>query len=161
METSTFNLGATGSDQLIARRSKFEQPEFDITAMVDLVFMMNIYFIVTFVTVVMGHLNLPTAKHVAALDADSAVILTVMRTLDGKSATVYLGDGQKGEPITDAAQQEKRVQEAVEQGKAAGKTDVLLKAEKKVHLGDLFRIATAATSEGLKLHVAVLETDKK
>ncbi|HVT30109.1 MAG TPA: hypothetical protein VHE81_19000, partial [Lacipirellulaceae bacterium] len=82
-------------------------------------------------------------------------------SLDGKSATLYLGDGQKGEPITNADQQEKRVQDAVEQGKAAGKTDVLLKAEKKVRLGDLFRIATAAASEGLKLHVAVLETDKR
>ncbi len=161
METSTANLGLTGSDQLMGRRSEFEQPEFDITAMVDLVFMMNIYFLVTFITVAMGQLNLPTAKHVAPLDADSAVILTVTPTLDGKSATLYLGDGQKGEPITDIGQQEKRAQEAVEQGKAAGKTDVLLKAEKKVHLRDLFRIATAAASNGLKLHVAVLETDKK
>src|SRR3954447_5070625 len=145
MESSSFSLGETGSDQLFSRRLDPEPPEFDITAMVDLVFMMNIYFLVTFVTVAMGELTLPTAKHVAALDADSAVIFTIARTLDGKSITVYLGDGQKGEPITDSAQQEKRVQEAVEQGKVAGKTEVLLKAEKKVRLADLFHIATAPT----------------
>jgi biopolymer transport protein ExbD len=158
MEISSFHLGLSASDQLFSRRPESDMPSFDITAMVDLVFMMNIYFLVTFVAVT-GELNLPAARHVAALDADTAVILTVVRNLDGKSVTVYLGDGQKGESITDAAQQEKRIQEAVEQGVAAGKTAVLLKAEKKVRLADLFRVATAATVEGAKLHVAVLEKD--
>jgi biopolymer transport protein ExbD len=161
MESSSFSLGESGSDQLFSRRLDPEPPEFDITAMVDLVFMMNIYFLVTFVTVALGGLSLPTAKHVTALDADSAVIFTVARTLDGKSITVYLGDSPKGEPITEPAQQDKRVQEAVEQGKAAGKTEVLLKAEKKVRLSDLFRVATAASVEGVKLHVAVVERDKQ
>ena len=161
MESSSFSLGESGADQLMARRLDPEPPEFDITAMVDLVFMMNIYFLVTFVTVAMGELTLPTAKHVAALDADSAVIFTVTRTLDGKSITVYLGDSKKSEPITEAAQQDKRVQEAVEQAKAAGKTEVLLKAEKKVRLADLFRVATAASVEGTKLHVAVVEREKE
>ena len=53
----SFNFGSTGSDELIARRPDSETPEFDITAMVDLVFMMNIYFLVTFVTVAMGEIN--------------------------------------------------------------------------------------------------------
>jgi len=161
MESSSFNLGLSGSDELIARKPDSEPPEFDITAMVDLVFMMNIYFLVTFITVALGELNLPSAKHVAALDADSAVVLTVLRTLDGKSVTVQIGDTSKSEPITEASQQEKQIQEAVEQGVAAGKTAVLVKAEKKVRLADLFRVATAATAEGLKLHVAVLEKSKE
>jgi len=160
MHSSSLNFGATGSEELFARRPDFEMPEFDITAMVDLVFMMNIYFIVTFVTVAMGELNLPAATHCAALDADTAVIFTVVRSLDGKSATLYVGDGAKMEPITDAAQQEQRIQAAVEQGAAEGKKAVLLKAEKKVRLADLFRIATAATADGIKLHVAVMEKDK-
>ena len=161
MESSSFSLGETGSDQLIARRLDPDPPEFDITAMVDLVFMMNIYFLVTFATVAVGGFTLPTARHVTALDADTAVIFTVARTLDGKSITVYIGDGQKGEPITEPAQQDKRIQEAVEQGKTAGKTEVLLKAEKKVRLVDLFRVATAASMAGLKLHVAVVEREKQ
>src|SRR4051812_12794346 len=162
MESSSFSFGESGSDQLFSRRLDPEPPEFDITAMVDLVFMMNIYFLVTFVTVALGELNLPTAKHVTALDADSAVILTVARSLDGKSIVLYIGDGAKTEPITETAQQEKRVQEAVEQGKAAGKTDVLLKAERKVHESDVYRLAIAAASvEGMKFNVGVLESDKR
>ena len=51
------------------------------------------------------------------------------------------GDGDEGTPrSTILPQQEKRIQAAVEQGVAEGKTDVLIKAEKKVRLGDLFRI---------------------
>ena len=134
MEPAGINLGLSDHGGLIPHRKEFDPPEFDITAMVDLVFMMNIYFLVTFVTVALGELNLPAAKHVLALDADSAVVFTVMKSLDGKSVVVYLSDRDKGEPITDSAQQEKRIQEAVEQAKAAGKTDVLIKAEKKVRL---------------------------
>ncbi len=160
MSSSSFSLGSIGSDDLFARRHDPEPPEFDITAMVDLVFMMNIYFLITFVTVAASEISLPTAKHVSALDADTAVIMTITRTLDGKSVNVHLGEGDKGETITDTAKQEKRVQEAVEQGKVAGKTEVLLKAEKKVRLSDLFRIATATSVEGMKLHVAVIEKDK-
>jgi biopolymer transport protein ExbD len=160
MHGSNFNLGESGSEQLVARRPESETPEFDITAMVDLVFMMNIYFLVTFITVALGELNLPTAKHVRPFDPEEAVIFTLTRTLDGKSITLYLGNGDKGEAVTDQTQQEKRIRESVEQGKAAGKTAVLVKAEKKVRLTDLFRVATAATADGLKLHLAVLEKDK-
>src|SRR5437763_15031397 len=98
--TSTFNFGASGADQLIARRPDSVPPEFDITAMVDLVVMMNIYFLVTFITVALGELNLPAAKHVTALDAESAVILTLTRTLDGKSVNLYRVNGEKVEAIT-------------------------------------------------------------
>lgn len=159
MESTSWNLGESASDQFFARRSPHETPEFDITAMVDLVFMMNIYFLVTFITVALGELNLPSADHATALDAESAVVITVLRSLDGRSVAVYLGDSEKGESLGDAVAQEQRIQAAIEQGVAEGKTAVLLKAEKKVRLGELFRIASAAAAEGVKLHVAVLEKD--
>jgi hypothetical protein len=83
----------------------------------------------------------------------------ILRSLDGESVVVYLGEGDQGEPISDSGEQERRIQAAIEEGVASGKTAVLLKAEKKVRLADMFRIATAASIEGLKLHVAVLEKD--
>jgi len=85
----------------------------------------------------------------------------VVRSLDGKSVTVYVGDGEKGEPLNDRTEQEQRIPAAIEKGIAEGKKDVLLKAEKKVRLADMFRIATLATAEGVKLHVAVLEKDTR
>ena len=160
MDAARFGLGSTGFDELVLRQPHREPPEFDMTAMVDLVFMMNIYFLVTFVTVALSGVDLPSASHVAPLDADSAVVLTVVGG-DGKPVVVFLGDREQGEAIRDAEQQEERIRAAVEQGVAEGKTDVLLKAEKKLRLGDLFRISSAASSvEGLKLNVAVMEKDK-
>jgi biopolymer transport protein ExbD len=160
MHSASWTIGDSGSEQLVARRSKHVDPEFDITAMVDLVFMMNIYFLVTFVLVAGAGVNLPSAVHCAALDAETAVIITVQRGPDGKSAAVYLADDAKGTPLRDVAEQEKGIQQLVEQGSARGKTAVLLKAERNVRLGDVYRIASTATAEGMSLHVAVLEKNE-
>jgi biopolymer transport protein ExbD len=157
---ASWNFGEPAFDQLFERKAEQEMPEFDITAMVDLVFMMNIYFLVTFIMVSSGSLNLPAAAHCLALDSDTAAIVTVVRSLDGKSVTVYLGDGEKGEAIKDPADQAQRIHAYVEAGQAAGKNAVLLKAERKVRLGDLFRITSAVAVEGMKLHVAVMEKDE-
>lgn len=159
MNRSTINLDPSSSSDLIARRPDRETPEFDITAMVDLVFMMNIYFLVTFITVAMGEMNLPAADHASPLDADTAVILSVLRSLDGESIDVYVGDGKKGEPLKDPAEQERQIQAALDEGIAEGKKAVLIKAETKVRLADLFRISSLLAGHDLKLHVAVLERD--
>jgi biopolymer transport protein ExbD len=159
MSRSAINLDPSSSDGLIARRPDRETPEFDITAMVDLVFMMNIYFLVTFITVAMGEMSLPAADHALALDAETAVVLSVIRSLDGESVDVYLGNGKKGEPLKDPAEQERQIQAALDEGVAAGKTAVLIKAESKVRLADLFRISSLLAGHDLKLHVAVLERD--
>ncbi len=160
MHATNWSFGDGAFDSLIDRKTDDEMPEFDITAMVDLVFMMNIYFLVTFVTVSMGGMNLPAAIHCSALDADTAVTITVTRSLDGQAISVILGDGDEGEEVRDPAEQERLVHAFVEQGAAEGKTAILLKAEKKVRLGDLFRITAAAAVEGMKLHVGVVEKDE-
>jgi biopolymer transport protein ExbD len=160
VDAARFGLVGTGYDDLIVRKPSSEPPEFDITAMVDLVFMMNIYFLVTFVTVALSGIDLPSASHVAPLDAESSVVLTVTGG-GAEPVVVYLGDREEGEAIRDVDQQEDRIRAAVEQGLAEGKHDVLLKAEKTMRLGDMFRISSAASSvEGVKLSVAVMEKDR-
>ena len=163
MSTTSFNLASAGlggrdGDELIARKAVSETPEFDITAMVDLVFMMNIYFLVTFVTVALAEVDLPAATHVAPLDGDSSVLITLVAGGDDQPAAIYIGDLEKGERIGNRDQIEDRVRAAVENGAADGKTDVLLKAEKDVKLADLFRVSAAASGvEGMKMNVAVME----
>jgi biopolymer transport protein ExbD len=149
-----------GGETLLSHRTDQETPEFDITAMVDLVFMMNIYFLVTFVTVALSQVDLPAATHAAPLDADTSVIFTIVGG-GTEPPVVYVGDQESGIPVRGVEQQASSVRAAVEEGVAAGKTEVLLKAEKKVRLGDLFRVSSAASAvEGVKLNVAVMEKDK-
>jgi biopolymer transport protein ExbD len=160
VDAAHFGLGGFGSDALIPRKRHEEPPEFDITAMVDLVFMMNIYFLVTFVTVALSQVDLPTATHAAPLDADTSVIFTIVGG-GSEPVVVYIGDRDSGIPVRGVEQQASSVRAAVEEGVAAGKTEVLLKAEKKVRLGDLFRVSAAATAvEGVKLNVAVMEKEE-
>lgn len=162
MSPAPFLHDAHDSHELLPRQPHKEPPEFDITAMVDLVFMMNIYFLVTFVTVSLTQVDLPAATHVAPLDAELSVVFTVAGGGDtGEPFVVYVGDRETGIPIRAPEQQEASVKAAVEEGLAAGKNEVLLKAEKYVRLGDLFRISSAASSvEGVKLNVAVMEKEE-
>lgn len=150
-----------GTDEggLIPRQKAPADAEFDITAMIDLVFMMNIYFLVTFVTAALGEINLPSANHAAALDGDKATVITVLAGPDARSVQVFLGDGKTGPPLIEAGDQEMRIASAVERAAAEGKTAVLIKAEKGIRLREIKRIASAASREGLSLHVAVMEKD--
>ena len=158
------NAGSLGGNDLmdgaLARRSSAESDaSFDITAMIDLVFMMNIYFLVTFIGAAMDEVNLPSANHAAPLDAEVATVITVVAGADSQSVTVYLGEGRSGPALTDPAQQEERIGDAVDKGVAQQKTAVLIKAEKSVRLRDMGRLAAAATREGVSLHLAVMEKD--
>jgi biopolymer transport protein ExbD len=155
-ESSIF--GDSPFESLLPRKATQPDAEFDITAMIDLVFMMNIYFLVTFLGTALG-IALPSAEHASPLDGDTAVVLTVVAGVDGKSIKVYLGDGTEGTALLDAEEQEQRVAEYVESAHAEGKTAVLIKAEDRVLLRETGRIARAASIEGMTMHVAVSEKD--
>lgn len=146
-------------DGLFPRRTPHADAEFDITAMIDLVFMMNIYFLVTFVTAAFGEINLPAANHAVALDGDKATVITVLAGADVRTVAVYLGDGKVGTPITEPDEQATRIANAVERAAAEGKTAVLLKAEKNIRLREIRRIGAAAAREGMTLHIAIMEKD--
>ncbi len=159
MQPAGWDLGGTSYSPLIARKNLHDDAEFDITAMIDLVFMMNIYFLVTFLTAALGEVDLPSARHVIPLDMETAVVFTVMADLNDESVTLYLADGPKDEPLEEEEEQDRAIRQAVEEGTKLGKTDVLIKAEKHVCLRELFRIMSAANVEGSKIHVAVMEMD--
>jgi biopolymer transport protein ExbD len=144
---------------LIAPRPPGESAEFDITAMIDLVFMMNIYFLVTFIGAAMEEIDLPSANRARALDAEIATVVTVLSGRDAQSVVVYVGDGKQGSAFTDPLEQEEQIAAAVDAGAARGKTAVLIKAEKGIRLREMKRIAAAASREGVTLHLAVWEKD--
>jgi len=154
-------FSATGSPygQLFPAIKQHEHPEFDITAMVDLVSLMNIYFLVTFIATAASEINLPAANHAVPLDGDKATVITVLAGVDPKTVKVYLADGPKGPPITEPDDQVNQISNAVELAAARGKTAVLIKAEKNIRLREMKRIASAATREGMTLHVAIMEKD--
>ena len=146
---------------LLPGHKKHDDAEFDITAMIDLVFLMNIYFMFLFITQSMSETpDLPSAVHAAPLVMDDAIMITILATPDPHVVIVEL-DTEKGEGIRDPAVQEAKIAAAVDAAAAQKKTKVLIKSQKSVRLRETQRIATAAGREGVTLHVAVMETSEK
>lgn len=148
-----------GDNPLTPRRAFHDEARFDITAMIDLVFMMNIFFLVTTVGASMAEIDLPTARHCAPADRDMSVIVTILASPDRGPGRVFLEDTPEGRPL-ELAQQERSIREAVEAGVRAKKNTVLIKAEKSVRLRDVARVGTVANSvPGIELKVSVIEKE--
>ena len=150
-------LGGSGSGSLLAAQiQQHDDHSFDVTAMVDVVSLMNIYFLITFVGAAMGLFDPPPASHCRALDPDKASIFTVIRGR-GETIELYVGDGKNGTPLTAPEDQEERIADTVRTDLARGKSDVLFKADKSIRLRDMRRLARAASQEGIALHFSVEE----
>jgi len=139
---------------LVKRTPRTDDSRFDITAMVDLVFMMNIYFLVTWVGAAMAEMDLPAARHCLGVKQDESVIISIL-----KGPKVYLGEPTP-DNLLNPGEIDRRIGAAVEQAVREKKTYVLVKAEREVFLRDVVHVAGVATaSKGLKLMVAVMRKD--
>jgi biopolymer transport protein ExbD len=142
---------------LMGGRKAHDDAEFDITAMIDLVFLMNIYFMFLFITTSMSQTpDLPTAAHAAPLAVEESFTITVLSTSDPNMVLVEL-ENEKGAQIRDPVAQQQKIAAAVEAAVAQKKTKILLKCQKGVRLRETQRIAAAVAREGVTLHVAVME----
>jgi biopolymer transport protein ExbD len=142
---------------LLPVKPAHDDAHFDNTAMIDLVFMMNIFFMVTALTAALAEIALPEAEHCLAADGDGAVIVTVTANADGEPL-VFLGDGEVGTPL-EPAQQAQDIPAAIEQALAEGHSTVIIKAAHNVRHKAVAEVARlAAEIEDVKLHLGVRET---
>ncbi len=162
METPTADIQPSKLDDeepLVPVRGPREEARFDITAMIDLVFMLNIFFLVTTVAAAVSEMDLPVVRNTVATDLESAVVVSLAQDATG-ATEVYLSENPEGEAILDPEEQTRRVREAVEEGRRAEKRIVLVKAERAVKLRDVQRVGSAATEvPGVELRMAVIEKE--
>jgi biopolymer transport protein ExbD len=141
-------------DMLVPKKSLGDDARFDVTAMVDLVFMMNIFFLVTWAELARAEIDLPTVKHCKAAERELSIVFAIT---EGTPPAYYLGDGPGGVSIS-PGELDQRVTTLVEDGVRDGKEIVLIKAEKGVLLRDVAHLASVATAvKGTKLMLAVIE----
>jgi biopolymer transport protein ExbD len=146
----------------LMRSKTFEETEMDITSMIDLTFLLLIFFLVAGKMDPSGALKLPPARYGMPVVEKSSIIVTLAASEDGK-AVVYCGNGivdQNRVGGADLAAQEEKVATYVEQEFLAGaKENVLIKAAKGIKTREVMRIAKAATrNESVQqLYVAVTE----
>lgn len=144
---------------LVPRRPAHDEAKFDITAMIDLVFMMNIFFLVTSVTAALAEMDLPTAKHCSPSDRDTSILITILASPDQGPGRVFLGDADEGQPVPEG-DEERAIRAAVEAAVRADKKTVLIKAEKNARLRDIARIGGLAVAvPGTELKLAVIERE--
>jgi biopolymer transport protein ExbD len=137
-----------------------EDAEMDITPMIDITFLLLIFFLVAARLDEDTPVELPPARHGTAVAIKSSVIITLAES-DGEHAEVYQGDGKASDrmfPSGNLTAQEEAIVSYVERGLSEGKSSVLIKAEKGVKHRDVARVSTAVGKAGSgDLYVAVLE----
>ena len=127
--------------------------------MVDLVFMMNIYFMVSWIGMALAEVDLPTARHCVATDPEEAIVFTVTAG-PGKGCTVHLGG--TGPESAFVGNVDQKITAAVEAAQRDKKTTVMIKAKKRVLFRDiahLASVATGSTVKGMNLTLAVMEKE--
>jgi len=164
MQTGSFDpagLGGSslGLEPMFGRKRRGQDATVDMTAMIDLVFMMNIFFLVTSIVTALAEIDLPAAQHVVAVDVEDSVVFSILAVAEGNPPLIYLGNPSDGKRLAgdDPSDQ---IEAAVAEAALQGKSSVVIKAEKHVPLREIVRLAAAATSaEGMTLSLAVMEKD--
>jgi biopolymer transport protein ExbD len=147
----------------LLRSKTYDESDMDITPMIDITFLLLIFFIVASKMDSAADVSLPPARYGMPVVEKSSVIVTLDAGEDGK-ALVYKGDGASADnlvPAGDLEAQEDEIAGYVEAELAQDntKTNVLIKAAKGIKHREVSRISEAATrSEGVQqLFVAVME----
>jgi biopolymer transport protein ExbD len=131
--------------------------EMDITPMIDITFLLLIFFLVSSRMTAEQTVELPTARHGEVVPVkDSAII--VMRRGSGEIAEVLRFDGSAFS--ADLELQNAEIAEYVAGQRALGKQHVIIRAEGSVRHGEIGRVSRAISEsleEGDFINIAVME----
>jgi len=149
-------------EPIVVRRPRKDELDIGMTSMMDCVFLLLIFFLVSSAPDQNTAVELPPARHGGGVSQQSSVVITIADRPDNQPAAVYLADGMKGAPLSDDPKlQEAAIAEAVTQGFIREqKASVLIKAARKVKHKFVSQVAAAvgrAEVEDPKIHIAVFE----
>lgn len=138
---------------VLPRRRLIGDGEADMTPMIDMTFLLLVFFLVTFKANESKLVELPEARHGGAVGKDESITFSLMRQAGQTEARVYLGDDEAHPLSEDHARQAAEIADIVE---SEGRQHVLIKADRAVHYRDVARVAAAVGQvEGVQLHFAV------
>lgn len=156
-------LASSGDIAIKPRPRRDDDTEMDITPMIDMTFLLLIFFIVCSKMDPGATVSLPPAKHGDAVATKDAIIFTIA----GGDTEAYIYKGKGIDPAnllngTTPAEKEAEVAAYVEECVAKNPqiTDVLIMAGSEVKHRDVSLVMKAvgmAQTDGNQLHVAVME----
>lgn len=144
-----------------ARSQRRRDTDMDITPMIDVTFLLLIFFLVAARLSDEAFVELPTAKNGTAVSQETSVIVTLTPGTEDL-ANVYLGDGADeatrivGGSLED---QQRELETYIQDGLTVrSKSQLLIKAETGVRHRDVARVARAAGGATASvMYLAVLE----
>lgn len=134
------------------------EDEMDITPMIDITFLLLIFFLVASKIGRSEPVTLPMATQGGSVVEKNCIIL-ILRRGTGEVAAVTRPEGA---PFSlDIQQQEAEIAQYIEEGLGTGKTEVLIKSEGSVRYGEVDRIKQAISQsleEGQLIHIGVKQS---
>jgi biopolymer transport protein ExbD len=147
--------------ELPTPKRKQDDVDLDITPMIDMVFLLLIFFLVSSTPDQKTAIELPEARHGVAVTQNDSVIITLGEGGVG-IAPAFAADGRVvGTELPDEAQaRTEQVRDLVEKGFRDDKTKVVIKGDKNVSHRDVAQMIKAASQvAGVKIHLAVLDSE--
>ena len=147
---------ADGEDAF-KREKKGPPGELDITPMIDVTFLLLIFFMVSSTMQSTPPIDLPPADHSTGITVSSSIVVTVKAPHGTESSSqILLGDG-KGQEATVS-----ELKAYLEEQQKSGLQKVVIKAEGDVPHGFVDEVARAvADIEGLEMYLGVGDNPKK
>ncbi|MDC0935026.1 biopolymer transporter ExbD [Pirellulales bacterium] len=141
--------------------NRHDDAEMDVTPMIDVTFLLLIFFIVCSTTDQQASIELAKAKHGKGISERESVVIVVEKGgID--SAPVSLEESGKL-LSSDPEEQKEEIRKAVEKAKqdpVNPKLHVLIKADRNVACRDVEQVVKGISRvEGMHIHLAVLEND--
>ncbi len=157
MPLSSLSTPRNDGGPVLARKRVKTDDSLDITPMIDVTFLLLIFFLVASVPDVQAALELPRAETGLGVSRKESFTISVAAAVGG-APEVYLADGRYGAPLS-GSQTEKasHIRSAVEGAARRGVDDVIIKAESLVKFRDVDWIVRAAGIDGLRVNLAVTE----
>lgn len=156
-DLAELDAGLEVEEDFLKPRAPSNDDELDITPMIDITFLLLIFFLVSSKMNAEQAVDLPKARHGGVVAAKESVVILVKRG-SGDQAEVQKADGS---PFSqDTEQQNAEIAEYVANGLDAGKKHVIIRAEGAVRHGEIGRVSEAISEsleEGELINIAVME----
>jgi biopolymer transport protein ExbD len=124
--------------------------DLDLTPMIDVTFLLLIFFMVCSTMKSVPDLDLPVATHAVGAVVEDSIVFTLKAGTTGEPSSLLLGDGQ-GEEIN-----LNEVAGFVKDAVASGRMNAIVKAEGDVSAGDVEALARAIQAvEGVTIYIGV------
>ncbi len=132
---------------------RVQEADLDITPMIDVTFLLLIFFILTSTMDPADKLDLPKTKHGTGVKQEDTTEITLKRG-SGRSAVIMLKDGREVDLAGVRRHVEERIRENI--------VKVMLKAEREISTGAVQEVARAiAEVDGVEFYYAVENRDEQ